>query len=180
MEGRVFAWLRTVLPPGTPTNESFRTVRSESDLGELLPPRRERRYRSLDKDPFCTDESFFGSGRYRTTGYAPGDRNRAPNFVPRREPRRGPYTGAARPEGPRVHRKFGNNTRERVMPYRRYTHMHEEGFDNAVVGSHSLPSFINPNAALGQSGSAAVLAAAGLTHQLGAGHPGSKHYLLDG
>lgn len=140
----------------------------------------ERRYRSLDKDPFCTDRSFFGSGRYRPTAYCPRDRSQAPNFVPRREPRRGPYTGAARPDGPRVFRKFGDNTRQRVMPFRRYTHMHETGYDDDVVGSERLPSFLNPAAALGQGGSEAVLTAAGLQRTLGPGRPGSQHFLLDG
>lgn len=139
-----------------------------------------RRYRSLDKDPFCTDASFFGSGRFRPTAYCPRDRSQAPHFVPRREPRRGPYTGAARPEGPRVFRKFGDNTRARVMPFRRYTHMDQSGYDDDVVGSERLPSFLNPHAALGQSGSEAVLTAAGLQRTLGPGRPGSKHYLLDG
>lgn len=139
-----------------------------------------RKYRSLDKDPFCTDASFFGSGRFRPTAYCPRDRSQAPHFVPRREPRRGPYTGAARPEGPRVFRKFGDNTRARVMPFRRYTHMDQSGYDDDVVGSERLPSFLNPHAALGQSGSEAVLTAAGLQRTLGPGRPGSKHYLLDG
>ena len=142
--------------------------------------RHPRRYRSLDKDPFCTDASFFGSGRFRPTAYCPRDRSQAPHFVPRREPRRGPYTGAARPEGPRVFRKFGDNTRARVMPFRRYTHMDQSGYDDDVVGSERLPSFLNPHAALGQSGSEAVLTAAGLQRTLGPGRPGSKHYLLDG
>ena len=170
-------------PPRNPPS-----TRSGSALDEwflaIEPPtpihRRPRRYRSLDKDPFCTDASFFGSGRFRPTAYCPRDRSQAPHFVPRREPRRGPYTGAARPEGPRVFRKFGDNTRERVMPFRRYTHMDQSGYDDDVVGSERLPSFLNPHAALGQSGSEAVLTAAGLQRTLGPGRPGSKHYLLDG
>ena len=137
-------------------------------------------HRPLEDDPFCTDVSFFGSGRNRLTGYAPYDRLRAPNYVPRREPRRGPYTGAAQPDGPRVNRKFGNNTRQSVMPFRRYTHMHTTGYDDDVVGSKPVPPFLDPNAAVGQGGSAAVLSAAGLTRTLGAGKSGAKHYLLDG
>lgn len=183
----MFHTARMVAPPSTPA--SARTAKyvdedvraRELDLDSLryqAPP--ERTYRSVEKDPFCTDRSFFGSGRYRPTGYAPRDRNQAPNFVPRREPRRGPYTGAAQPDYPRVNRKFGNNTRERVMPFRRYTHMHETGYDDDVVGSQSLPSFLNPAAALGQSGSAAVLAASGLSRTLGPGHRGSQNFLLDG
>lgn len=137
-----------------------------------------RRYRALELDPFCTDQSFFGSGRFRPTAYCPRDREVAPHYVPRRDPRRGPYTGAARPDYPRVFRKFGDNTRARVMPYRRYTHMHETGFSGDVVGSQPVPSLIHPHAALGQSGSEAVLAAAGLTRVLGTSARG--HYLLDG
>lgn len=139
-----------------------------------------RRYRHKEDDPFCTDQSFFRSGRYRPTAYAPRDRDLAPNVVPRRELNRGPYTGAARCEGPKVFRKYGNNTRERVLAFRRYNHMHESGFDGDVVGSESLPSLINPNAALGQRGSEAVLRAAGLDGALGPGKPGSKHLLLGG
>lgn len=156
---------------------SFATALSDSAFVRPAP-----RYRRIDQDPFCTDASFFGSGRYRPTAYAPRDRDRAPNVVPRRDPRRGAYTGAARPDYPRVHRKFGDNTRQRVMPYRRYTHMHETGYDDAVVGSESVPSLLNPAAALGQSGSEAVLRAARLTRTLGPGRPGAagQHYLLDG
>jgi hypothetical protein len=143
-------------------------------------PRYTRKYASLDRDPFCTDQSFFRSGRYRLTGYAPRDRTLAPSFVPRREPRRGPYTGAARPDGPKVNRKFGDNTRERVMPFRRYNHMSVSGYDDDIVGSERLPSFLSPTAAIGQGGSEAVLSAAGLTRTLGAGRPGSQLFLLDG
>lgn len=150
--------------------------RLRNAIGRAYTPK----YRSLDKDPFCTDASFFGSGKFRPTAYCPRDRSQAPNMVPRHEPRRGAYTGAARPEGPRVFRKYGDNTRERVMPYRRYTHMHQSGYDDDVVGSERLPSFLHPAATLGQSGSEAVLAAAGLQRTLGTGRPGSKHYLLDG
>lgn len=139
------------------------------------------RYRSKELDPFLTDSSFFRSGKYRPTAYAPRDRDQAPRFAPRRELNRGPYTGAARCEGPRVFRKFGNNTRQRVMPFRRYTHMtSEHGFDNDIVGSKSLPSFIPATAALGQSGSEALLSAAGLQRTLGPGKPGDTHPILDG
>jgi hypothetical protein len=174
-------------PPHTAASEaSFVTVSSESRRSSLnldslqytAPPL--RRYRSLDKDPFCTDQSFFGSGNYRPTAYVRTDRSQAPQFVPRRDPRRGPYTGAARPEYPKVNRKYGENTRARVMPLRRYTHMHETGSDDDVVGSQSLPPFLNPIAALGQSGSQAVLAASGLSRTLGPGHRGSQNFLLDG
>ena len=187
----ILAWVQGIHPaPPNLDNASTRSRTSRADswweedwwsaVESESHHRSPRRYRSLDKDPFCTDASFFGSGRYRPTGYAPRDRDRAPNVVPRREPRRGPYTGAARPDYPRVFRKFGDNTRRRVMPFRRYTHMHETGYDNDVVGSKPLPSFLNPAAALGQSGSQAVLAAAGLTRTLGPGRPGTDHYLLDG
>lgn len=145
-----------------------------------VPPLLRRRYRPLDQDPFCTDVSFFGSGHYRPTAYAPRDRDQAPAFTPRRDPRRGAYTGAARPDYPTVFRKFGSNTRQRVMPYRRYTYMHETGYDDAVVGSQPVPPLLNPTAAIGQSGSEAVLTAAGLRGTLGAGRPGARHYLLDG
>ena len=128
-------------------------------------------------EPFLTNQSFFGSGRYRPTAYAPRDRSVAPNFVPRREPRRGPYTGAARPDGPRVFRRFGNNTRSRVMPFRRYTHMSEDGFEGDVVGSQPVPSFLPSTATLGQSGSEAVLASAGLLRVLR--NPSRHHFLLD-
>lgn len=169
-----------------PPVSEYGTARGSSDDGYLGPTglfataTPKRRYATLVDDPYCTDASFFASGRYRPTGYAPYDRNQAPNYVPRREPRRGPYTGAAQPEYPRVNRKFGNNTRASVMPFRRYTHMRETGYDDDVVGSKSVPSFLNPAAALGQSGSEAVLAAAGLTRVLGVGKSRSKHFLLDG
>ena len=166
-------------PETESSTASFRTARSTETFGR-------RRYRSLELDPFCTDASFFGSGRYRPTAYARredgDDRNRAPNVVPRRDPRRGPYTGAARPDYPRVHRKFGDNTRQRVMPFRRYTHMRETGYDDDVVGSQPLPSFLPATAALGQSGSEAVLASSGLARTLGpgTGRTGARHFLLDG
>jgi hypothetical protein len=147
----------------------------------LQRPRRiVRRFTDVSKDPFCTNQSFHSSGNYRPTAYAPRDRSEVTNVVPRRDPRRGPYTGAARPDHPRVNRKFGNNTRSSVMPFRRYTHMREDGYDDDVVGSERLPSFLNPNAAIGQGGSEAVLAAAHLTRTLGPGRPGSRHILLDG
>lgn len=171
----VWGWLQGVQRiPSTPIESLF----SESVFLEEDERPIERRFLNLSRDPFCTDVSFFRSGKYRPTAYAPRDRRQAPNFVPRREPRRGPYTGAAQPDYPRVNRKFGDNTRARVMPYRRYTHMHETGYDEDVVGSERLPSFLNPHAALGQSGSEAVLTASGLKRTLGTSS--SKHYLLDG
>lgn len=170
--------------------ESYVTVRSRDRAADWVArdraymaermPRSPRRYKSPKEDPFLTDQSFFRSGRYRPTAYAPRDRSQAPNFVPRREPRRGPYTGAAQPDYPRVNRKYGDNTKTRVMPFRRYTHMHETGYDDDVVGSERIPPFLNPSATLGQSGSEAVLTAAGLSRVLGVGKSGSKHYLLDG
>lgn len=148
---------------------------------ELLPVIRLTRYRSLLKDPFCTDQSFFASGNYRPTAYASRDRDEAPHVPSRRDPHRGPYTGAARCDGPRVNRKFGNHTRQRVMPYRKYNHMNAaEGFDNDIVGSQSVPSLIPAHASLGQSGSEAVLAAAHLRGTLGVGKSGSTHPILDG
>lgn len=171
------------------SSESYVTARSQAStafydvienwLGGSTQTLRKRRYRPLKDDPFCTDVSFFRSGRYRPTAYN-RDRDLAPNVIPRRDPRRGPYTGAARPDYPRVHRKFGNNTRERVMPFRRYNRMHVTGYDDAVVGSEPVPPFLPPTAALGQSGSEAVLAAAGLRRTLGVGRPGDGHFLLDG
>lgn len=150
-------------------------------FGGLMDLPRPRLYRSLDKDPFCTNASFFASGKYRPTAHCPRDRHEAPHFVPRREHNRGPLTGAARCEGPRVNRKYGENTRSRVMPFRRYTHMSaQDGFAADVVGSEPLPSFIPSHAALGQSGSSAVLAAAHLKHTLGVGKPGSTNPILDG
>ena len=149
--------------------------------GGIMTLPRPRQYRSLDKDPFCTDVSFFASGRYRPTAYVARDRHDAPHVVPRREPNRGPYTGAARCPGPKVHRKFGNSTRARVMPFRRYTHMSaQDGFATDVVGSEPLPSFLPSSAALGQSGSEAVLTAAHLKRTLGVGKPGATNPLLDG
>ena len=165
-------------PRTAPEDLLIATTPEREDPLISLAPGPVRRYRPLALDPFCTDATFFGSGKYRPTAYAPDDRRKAPNFVPRREPRRGPYTGAAQPDYPRVNRKFGENTRSRVMPFRRYTHMHETGYDEDVVGSERLPSFLNPAATLGQSGSEAVLTASGLKRTLGIGS--AKHYLLDG
>lgn len=132
--------------------------------------------------PFETDSSFYGSGDYRPTAYVTTDREEAPNKVTGAG-RRGMYTGAARPDGPKVYRRFGNHTRSRVMPYRRHNHMDAQtGFADDVVRSQSVPPFLNPTAALGQSGSEAVLAASGLARTLGpgTGRTGARHFLLDG
>lgn len=187
MTDRIRNWLGQVVdtlgmgvPPNAAIVNNNNRVVGIPAVGNELVVYRPRRpgVRPLDLDPYCTDVSFFGSGKFRPTAYAQfGDRDRAPNVVPRRDPRRGPYTGAARPDYPRVNRKFSGNTRQRVMPFRRYNHMHETGYDDAIVGSKPVPSFIPPDAALGQGGSEAVLAAAGLKRTLG---PGSRHYLLDG
>lgn len=172
-------------PPSTAPGDRTNNWVDEG-VREFLRPRRQdvRRVPSLRDDPFCTDESFFASGRYRKTAYinryGVGDDRNAPANYSGHGARRGAYTGAARCEGPKVFRKFGNNTRQSVMPYRRYNHMHVTGFDDDVVGSKSVPSLLNPNAALGQSGAPEVLAKAGLTTRLGAGRPGSRHPLLDG
>lgn len=175
-------WQGGVVAP----NNQVAVVDPRNDLfgpmfGGLMDLPRPRMYRSLDKDPFCTDASFFASGKYRPTAYCPRDRHQAPHYVPRREHNRGPLTGAARCEGPRVHRKFGDNTRSRVMPFRRYTHMTaQDGFATDVVGSEPLPSFLPSHAALGQSGSEAVLTAAHLKRTLGVGKPGATNPILDG
>lgn len=182
MFGRFYDWATggaaadAPRPPSTGSDTGSSLFTADDGIGPMRP----LRHRALDRDPFCTDASFFGSGRFRPTGYAPQDRDRAPNFVPRREPRRGPYTGAARPDYPRVNRKFGENTRQRVMPFRRYTHMRESGYADDIVGSQSVPSLLPSTAALGQSGSEAVLAASGLARTLGPGRRGAAHYLLGG
>lgn len=131
--------------------------------------------------PFETNASFFGSGDYRPTAYViSGDRDEAPDKVTGAR-RRGMYTGAARPDPMKVFRRFGNQTRARVMPYRRYNHMDaKSGFADDVVGSQSVPSLLNPTASLGQSGSEAVLTASRLSRTLGVGKPGSTHPILDG
>ena len=130
--------------------------------------------------PFETDVSFFRSGDYRPTAYVRSDRDEAPTKVTGGG-RRGMYTGAARPDPPRVYRRFGSHTRSRVMPYRRYNHMDAQtGFADDIVGSQSVPPFLNPAAALGQSGSEAVLTAARLARTLGVGKTGATHPILDG
>lgn len=179
---RIPGWLEGVAEPAPDDSVSnVGTVDLFDFFFEPMAPVPVRRTRPVEDDPFYTDASFFRSGRYRPTGYAPGDRHRAPSFVPRREPRRGPYTGAAQCPGPKVFRKFGENTRARVMPFRRYTHMSAaDGFANDVVGSQPVPPFLSPHATLGQSGSEAVLTAAHLRGTLGAGKPGATHPILDG
>ena len=157
------------------------------DIGGLFPEDRTgwRVIPTLYRAPrpltaFETDVSFYGSGDYRPTAYVRTDRDEAPNRVTGGR-RRGMYTGAARPDGPTVFRRFGNHTRSRVMPYRRYNHMDAQtGFADDVVGSQSVPPFLNPAAALGQSGSEAVLAASRLSRTLGVGKTGSTHPILDG
>ena len=131
--------------------------------------------------PYETNVSFFGSGDYRPTARVRWDRDEAPDKVTGAGRHRGMYTGAARPDGPSVYRRFGNHTRSRVMPYRRYNRMDAQtGFADDVVGSQPVPSFLNPTASLGQSGSEAVLTAARLARTLGVGKAGSTHPILDG
>lgn len=196
---RVFLGLTDLMANGTPTNPaneglSYRRRHRPprdvlEDIGGLWPEAEDRTgwrviptlYRPrAPLTPFETNASFFGSGDYRVTAYAPRDRDQAPDKVTGGG-RRGMYTGAARPEGPSVFRRFGNHTRSRVMPYRRYNKMDAEtGFADDIVGSQSVPPFLNPTAALGQSGSEAVLTASRLSRSLGVGKTGSTHPILDG
>lgn len=198
---RAFLGLTELLSNGTPTAPSQeglayrrrqRPPRRDvlEDIGGLWPEAEDRTgwrviptlYRPRRPlTPFETNASFFGSGDYRVTAYCPFDRDQAPNKVTGAGGRRGMYTGAARPEGPTVFRRFGNHTRSRVMPYRRYNKMDADtGFADDIVGSQSVPPFLNPTAALGQSGSEAVLTASRLSRSLGVGKAGATHPILDG
>lgn len=90
----------------------------------------------------------------------------------KRDPKKGAWTNAPRPEYPTVFRPYGSNTRDRVVGFRKYTRMHHLGYDAEVVESRAVPPFIAPSAALGQSGAPSI------TSHIAALRPGPHHFLF--
>ena len=78
-------------------------------------------------------ETAVGNRPYRITYYR--------DFTKpwKRDPHKGAYTNAARPQYPKVFRPYGNNTRDRVVGFRKYTRMHHLGYDAEVVESRPVP-----------------------------------------
>jgi hypothetical protein len=67
----------------------------------------------------------------------------------------GEWTGAIRPNYPRIRRPYGTNTREMFLG-KRYTGMYTTGFDASVVESKTTPSFIPAQRKMVQDGAPAI------------------------
>ena len=87
--------------------------------------------------------------------------------------RLGDLTGASRPAYPRVHRKFGMNTRATVYKLKD-TGVLDNKYAKGLTEQRSVAPVISPNAALMQGGTAS------LCTDLRALQPGAHHWLFEG
>lgn len=67
----------------------------------------------------------------------------------------GNWTGAIRPQYPRIRRPFGTNPREAFLG-KRYTGMYQTGFDASVVESKATPPFIPSQRKMVQDGAPSI------------------------
>lgn len=86
-------------------------------------------------------------------------------------PKKGTITGLNRPSYPKVHRRFGHNTRETVIGLRD-TGVLDNRYDKNLVQSHPVPSIIPSSAVLGQDAAPSLLAG------IRALEPGAHHWLF--
>lgn len=104
-------------------------------------------YESVHSDGFSRSSSFYrDAAQPAIPTYSGLWRNRA-NV--------GNWTGAIRPQYPRIRRPFGTNPREMFLG-RRYTGMYETGYDASIVESKATPSFVPSQRKVVQDGAPTI------------------------
>lgn len=133
-------------------------------MPRFIPTRRGPQPRMVTKEEIVKSEMVPVQGlhqSYRTRG-ASQTNNR----------NKGDFTGAQKPNHPKVFRKFSNNTRQ-LVGYK-HTGVWDNQYEAEIVQSRSVPAFIPAGAVLAQSGAPSIL------HGISALKAGPNHWLFHG